>query len=56
MEPRARYSLSSEAYLASLRTPEWALRPATKAMDLAVRSPLAPRIVLDVRARKAPAR
>lgn len=53
IEPRPRYSLSSEAYLASLRTPSWALGPATKAMDLAIHSPLAPRIVLDVRARKA---
>ena len=50
--PQARYSLSSEAYLASLRTPRWALGPASKAMDLAVTGPLAPRIVLDVRARK----
>ena len=54
VEPQARYSLSSEAYLASLRTPGKALRPAAKVMDLAVRSPLAPRIVLDVRARKGP--
>ncbi|MGY2876280.1 SAM-dependent methyltransferase [Marmoricola sp. URHA0025 HA25] len=52
VQPQARYSLSSEAYLASLRTPQWALPPAAKAMDLAVRGPLAPRIVLDVRARK----
>lgn len=56
VRPQARYSLSSEAYLASLRTPAWALGPATKAMDLAVHSPLAPRIVLDVRARKGPGR
>lgn len=51
--PKARYSLSSEAYLASLKTPRWALGPASKAMDLAITGPLAPRIVLDVRARKA---
>jgi hypothetical protein len=53
VQPQARYSLSSEAYLASMRTPSWALGPASKVMDLAVQSPLAPRIVLDVRARKA---
>lgn len=52
--PKARYSLSSEAYLASLKTPQWALGPAAKVMDLAITGPLAPRIVLDVRARKAP--
>jgi SAM-dependent methyltransferase len=54
VEPKARYSLSSEAYLRSLRTPDWAVRPGGKAMDLAINGPLAPRIVLDVRARKAP--
>ncbi|WP_460851349.1 class I SAM-dependent methyltransferase [Nocardioides montaniterrae] len=53
VQPQARYSLSSEAYLSSLRTPKWAVGPASKAMDLAITGPLAPRIVLDVRARKA---
>ncbi len=53
VSPQARYSLTSEAYLASLRPPAWALGPAAKAMDKVVHSPLAPRIILDVKARKA---
>ncbi|GAB3855531.1 hypothetical protein GCM10028801_11300 [Nocardioides maradonensis] len=53
VSPQARYSLTSEAYLASLRPPAWALGPAAKAMDRVVHSPLAPRIILDVKARKA---
>jgi SAM-dependent methyltransferase len=53
VRPAARYSLSSEAYLRSLRVPEWALASGAKAMDAVVSGPLAPRIVLDVWARKA---
>lgn len=51
--PQARYSLTSEAYVASLNPPTWALEPASKAMDKIVHGPLAPRIILDVKARKA---
>jgi 2-polyprenyl-3-methyl-5-hydroxy-6-metoxy-1,4-benzoquinol methylase len=51
--PQPRYSMSSVAYLRSLRAPEPVLRPASWLMDRAVTSPLAPRIVLDVWARKA---
>ena len=50
--PQARYSMSSVAYLHSLRAPERILRPASWLMDKAVASPLAPRITLDVWARK----
>ena len=50
--PQARYSMSSIAYLRSLRAPEPVLRPAAWLMDRAVASPLAPRITLDVWARK----
>ena len=53
VSPQARYSLTSEAYLASLRPPAWALGPASKAMDGIVHSRLAPRIILDVKARRA---
>lgn len=50
--PQARYSMSSVAYLHSLRAPERILQPASWLMDRAVASPLAPRITLDVWARK----
>ncbi|HEX7805434.1 MAG TPA: class I SAM-dependent methyltransferase [Cellulomonas sp.] len=50
--PQARYSMSSVAYLRSLRAPEPVLRPAAWLMDRAIASPLAPRITLDVWARK----
>ncbi len=52
VEPQARYSMSSVAYLHSLRAPEWSLRPASWLMDKAVSSRVAPRITLDVWARK----
>lgn len=51
-EPRLRYTLTSEAYVLSLNPPSWSVRPATKMLDKLVSSPVAPRIVLDVRARK----
>lgn len=50
--PQRRYTLTSYAYLASLNPPKWTLRPATWALDRVITSRLAPRIVLDVRARR----
>lgn len=50
--PKQRYSLTSRAYLVSLNPPAWTVRPASWVMDRIIRSPLAPRIVLDVRARR----
>ncbi|MCX6399647.1 MAG: class I SAM-dependent methyltransferase [Propionibacteriales bacterium] len=52
-EPRLRYTLTSEAYIASMSPPAWSVRPASKMLDRLIASPVAPRIVLDVRARKA---
>lgn len=52
VQPRARYSMRSEGYLGSLRVPRWAIPRLSKVMDRAIASPLAPRIVLDVTARK----
>lgn len=52
-EPRLRYTLTSEAYIASMNPPSWAVRPASRLLDRLIASPVAPRIVLDVRARKA---
>jgi hypothetical protein len=52
VQPRLRYSLTSRAYLASLDPPRWTLGPASWVLDKAVSSRLAPRIVIDVRARK----
>lgn len=52
VQPRLRYSLTSRAYLASLNPPRWLLGPGSWALDKAVSSRLAPRIVIDVRARK----
>jgi 2-polyprenyl-3-methyl-5-hydroxy-6-metoxy-1,4-benzoquinol methylase len=52
VEPQIRYPMSSLAYLHSLRAPEWSLRPASWAMDKVVASKAAPRITLDVWARK----
>jgi SAM-dependent methyltransferase len=52
VEPQSRYSMSSSAYLASLRAPSWSVRPASWAMDKAIASGVVPRITLDVRARK----
>lgn len=51
-EPKLRYTLTSRAYLASMNPPAWTLTPASWLLDKAVSSRLAPRIVLDVRARK----
>lgn len=51
-EPKLRYTLTARAYLASMNPPRWALDPAAWLLDRAVKSRLAPRIVLDVRARK----
>jgi hypothetical protein len=53
VEPRLRYSLTSRAYLASLNPPRWLLGPAAWLLDKAISSRLAPKIVIDVRARKA---
>jgi len=53
VQPRHRYSLTSRAYFASLDTPGWLLSPAAWLLDRAISSRLAPRIVVDVRARKA---
>lgn len=50
--PRQRYSLTSRAYLLSMNPPTWSVRPASWLLDRAVNSKLAPRIVLDVRARR----
>lgn len=50
--PQARYSLTSHAYLVSLNPPAWTVRPASWLLDRAVQSHLAPRIILDVRARR----
>ena len=52
-EPRLRYTLTAEAYIASMNPPSWSIRPAARMLDRLIASPLAPRIVLDVRARKA---
>jgi SAM-dependent methyltransferase len=53
VEPRHRYSLTSRAYLASLDPPGWLLGPGAWLLDQAISSRIAPRIVIDVRARKA---
>ena len=53
VQPRLRYSLTSRAYLASLNPPGWLLGPAAWLLDQAISSRIAPRIVIDVRARKA---
>lgn len=52
VEPQVRYSMSSVAYLHSLRAPEWSLRPVSWLMDKAISGGVVPRITLDVRARK----
>lgn len=52
-EPKLRYTLTSRAYFASMNPPQWTIGPASWLLDKAVASRLAPRIVLDVRARKA---
>lgn len=51
-EPKLRYTLTSRAYLASMNPPRWVVGPTAWLLDKAVKSRLAPRIVLDVRARK----
>jgi 2-polyprenyl-3-methyl-5-hydroxy-6-metoxy-1,4-benzoquinol methylase len=51
-EPKVRYTLTSRAYLMSMNLPSWTVPPAAWLLDKAVSSRLAPRIVLDVRARK----
>ncbi|MCW2800010.1 MAG: hypothetical protein JWQ70_1482 [Aeromicrobium sp.] len=53
VEPRLRYSLTSRAYLMSLNPPGWLLSPSAWVLDKAISSRIAPRIVIDVRARKA---
>jgi SAM-dependent methyltransferase len=53
VQPRHRYSLTSRAYLISLNLPGWLLGPAAWLLDRAITSRIAPRIVIDVRARKA---
>ena len=53
VQPRHRYSLTSRAYLASLDPPGWLLGPGAWLLDQAISSRIAPRIVIDVRARKA---
>jgi SAM-dependent methyltransferase len=52
VQMRRRYSLTSRAYLASLDPPRWLLDPAAWMLDKAISSRVAPRIVIDVRARK----
>lgn len=53
VQPKLRYSLTSRAYLMSLNPPNWLLKPAAWLLDKAISSRVAPRIVIDVRARKA---
>jgi SAM-dependent methyltransferase len=50
--PQVRYAMSSRAYLASLRAPEWSVSPASWLMDKAIAGGVVPRITLDVWARK----
>lgn len=50
--PQARYSLNSELYLTSLGWPRPLLKPTGRVADRLIASRLAPRIVLDVYARK----
>lgn len=50
--PRARFSLTSDFYLRSFGMPERFVGPASRAMDYAIERGAAPRIVLDVYARK----
>lgn len=52
VSPQTRYSMSSVAYLHSLRAPEWSLRPASWMLDKAIGSGVVPRITMDVQARK----
>ena len=52
-EPKLRYTLTSRAYFASMNPPEWVVGPASWLLDRGVSSGLAPKIILDVRARKA---
>ena len=52
VEASPRYALTSRAYLASMNPPKWLLEGGSKAMDAVIESRLAPRIVLDVYARK----
>lgn len=51
--PQRRYSLTSYAYLVSMNPPAWTVPPAAWLLDRIIRSRFAPRIVLDVRARRA---
>lgn len=51
-EPAHRFPLTSYAYLASMNPPGWSLGPASWLMDRIIESPAAPRIVLDVYARR----
>lgn len=51
-EPKARYTLRSEAYFASMNPPAWTVKPMARALDSALKHGLAPHIVLDVRARR----
>ncbi|MCW2856672.1 MAG: hypothetical protein JWR52_2287 [Marmoricola sp.] len=50
--PKARYSLKSASYLASLGMPDGLARAGGRAMDAAIKHGPVPRIVLDVFARK----
>lgn len=52
VEASPRYALTSRAYLASMNPPKWVLEAGSRAMDAVIESRLAPRIVLDVYARK----
>ena len=52
VEASPRYALTSRAYLASMNPPKWVLEAGSRAMDSVIESRLAPRIVLDVYARK----
>ena len=50
--PRGRYTLTAEAYLISMSVPRLLIRPAAWLFDHVAHSRLAPKIVLDVRARR----
>lgn len=51
--PRARFSLTTDFYLRAFGMPDRFVGPASRAMDYAIERGAAPRIVLDVYARKA---
>jgi SAM-dependent methyltransferase len=50
--PQVQYAMSSRAYLATLRAPQWSVGPASWLMDRAIAGGVVPRITLDVWASK----